>query len=68
MLGLDNAGKTIALYRLIFDQYINTMPTFGFNCERICGDIGKAKAELSWYRCFSSYTRSKRMSFSQIKF
>ncbi len=27
--GLDGAGKTTALYRLKFDQYINTVPTIG---------------------------------------
>ena len=45
MLGLDSAGKTTALYRLKFDQYINTVPTIGFNCERIRGGIGKAKGK-----------------------
>lgn len=45
MLGLDSAGKTTALYRLKFDQYLNTVPTIGFNCERIRGCIGKAKGE-----------------------
>ena len=35
MLGLDGAGKTTLLYRLKFDQYINTVPTIGFNCERV---------------------------------
>lgn len=25
MLGLDSAGKTTALYRLKFDQYVNTV-------------------------------------------
>lgn len=29
MLGLDSAGKTTALYRLKFDQYLNTVPTIG---------------------------------------
>nr|XP_031848976.1 ADP-ribosylation factor-like protein 4A [Nomia melanderi] len=52
MLGLDSAGKTTALYRLKFDQYLNTVPTIGFNCERIRGGIGKAKGKsffiLSW--------------------
>ncbi|XP_046738922.1 ADP-ribosylation factor-like protein 4C [Diprion similis] len=43
MLGLDSAGKTTALYRLKFDQYLNTVPTIGFNCERIRGGSGKAK-------------------------
>jgi ADP-ribosylation factor-like protein 4 len=35
MLGLDSAGKTTALYRLKFEQYINTVPTIGFNCEKV---------------------------------
>ncbi|CAG0907695.1 unnamed protein product [Darwinula stevensoni] len=43
MLGLDSAGKTTALYRLKFDQYMNTVPTIGFNCEKIKGTTGKAK-------------------------
>lgn len=43
MLGLDSAGKTTALYRLKFDQYLNTVPTIGFNCERVRGALGKAK-------------------------
>ena len=28
MLGLDSAGKTTALYRLKFDQYVNTVCSF----------------------------------------
>lgn len=43
MLGLDSAGKTTALYRLKFDQYLNTVPTIGFNCEKVKGTTGKAK-------------------------
>ncbi|KAK2714279.1 ADP-ribosylation factor-like protein 4C [Artemia franciscana] len=43
MLGLDSAGKTTALYRLKFDQYMNTVPTIGFNCEKIKGATGKSK-------------------------
>lgn len=35
MLGLDCSGKTTVLYRLKFGQYINTVPTIGFNCEKI---------------------------------
>lgn len=35
MVGLDSAGKTTALYRLKFGQYISTLPTIGFNCERV---------------------------------
>ena len=37
MLGLDSAGKTTVLYRLKLDQYVNTVPTIGFNCEKIKG-------------------------------
>jgi len=43
MLGLDSAGKTTALYRLKFDQYVNTVPTIGFNCEKVKITAGKAK-------------------------
>ncbi|KAL0270869.1 UNVERIFIED_CONTAM: hypothetical protein PYX00_008141 [Menopon gallinae] len=43
MLGLDSAGKTTALYRLKFDQYLNTVPTIGFNCEKVRGTTGRAK-------------------------
>jgi len=44
MLGLDSAGKTTALYRLKFDQYLNTVPTIGFNCEKVC----VLKIQLHW--------------------
>ena len=43
MIGLDGAGKTTALYRLKFDQYMNTVPTVGFNCERVKGTLGKSR-------------------------
>ncbi|ACY70541.1 ADP-ribosylation factor-like protein 4C isoform X1 [Drosophila virilis] len=43
MLGLDSAGKTTVLYRLKFDQYLNTVPTIGFNCEKVQGTLGKAR-------------------------
>lgn len=43
MLGLDSAGKTTVLYRLKFDQYVNSVPTVGFNCEKVKGTVGKAK-------------------------
>lgn len=54
MLGLDSAGKTTALYRLKFDQYLNTVPTIGFNCERIRGGIGKAKGKIESFLAFLS--------------
>ncbi|KAK4288963.1 hypothetical protein Pmani_038040 [Petrolisthes manimaculis] len=43
MLGLDSAGKSTVLYRLKFDQYLNTVPTIGFNCEKVKGLSGRAK-------------------------
>ncbi|XP_074648563.1 ADP-ribosylation factor-like protein 4C [Tubulanus polymorphus] len=43
MLGLDSAGKSTVLYRMKFDQYTNTVPTIGFNCEKVKGQSGKAK-------------------------
>eukprot|EP00090_Calanus_glacialis_P008865 TRINITY_DN17180_c0_g1_i4.p1 TRINITY_DN17180_c0_g1~~TRINITY_DN17180_c0_g1_i4.p1 ORF type:complete len:476 (-),score=82.53 TRINITY_DN17180_c0_g1_i4:299-1726(-) len=42
MIGLDGAGKTTALYRMKLDQYLNTVPTIGFNCERVAGTIGRS--------------------------
>lgn len=35
MIGLDSAGKTTVLYRMKFNQYMNTAPTIGFNCEKV---------------------------------
>ncbi|XP_071396405.1 ADP-ribosylation factor-like 4ab [Centroberyx affinis] len=35
ILGLDCAGKTTVLYRLRFDEFVNTVPTKGFNAERV---------------------------------
>jgi ADP-ribosylation factor-like protein 4 len=50
MLGLDSAGKTTALYRLKFDQYLNTVPTIGFNCEKVKVRSGRIKGHtfLVW--------------------
>ena len=42
MIGLDGAGKTTALYRMKLDQYLNTVPTIGFNCERVVGTVGRS--------------------------
>nr|BAE23489.1 unnamed protein product [Mus musculus] len=35
ILGLDCAGKTTVLYRLQFNEFVNTVPTQGFNTEKI---------------------------------
>ena len=56
MLGLDGAGKTTALYRLKFDQYLNTVPTIGFNCEKIKGTLGKCKGMVKIYLYFKYFT------------
>ena len=31
------------LYRTKFEQYVNTVPTVGFNCEKVKGQVGKSK-------------------------
>lgn len=41
-LGLDNAGKTTILYHLLNNETIPTIPTIGFNVERL--SIGKNTA------------------------
>ena len=38
MIGLDGSGKTTILYRLKYGQYTNTVPTIGFNCEKVNTD------------------------------
>jgi len=43
MIGLDGAGKTTALYRMKVEQYVHTVPTIGFNCERVRGSLGKSR-------------------------
>lgn len=35
MLGLDGAGKTTILLRLKLGEYLTTVPTIGFNVERV---------------------------------
>ena len=42
MIGLDGAGKTTALYMMKLDQFLNTVPTIGFNCERVKGSVGSS--------------------------
>ncbi|CAL8295652.1 unnamed protein product [Merluccius merluccius] len=40
ILGLDCAGKTTVLYRLRFNEFVNTVPTKGFNSEKIKLSLG----------------------------
>mmetsp|Transcript_21740 Transcript_21740/g.37322 ORF Transcript_21740/g.37322 Transcript_21740/m.37322 type:complete len:152 (-) Transcript_21740:462-917(-) len=35
MVGLDAAGKTTILYRLHLEQQVSTIPTIGFNVEKV---------------------------------
>ncbi len=35
VIGLDNAGKTTLLYKLVLNRYVETIPTVGFNVESI---------------------------------
>merc|ERR1711964_673909 len=44
MLGLDAAGKTTILYRLSFDEQVQTIPMIGFNVETI--NTGKIKSTV----------------------
>lgn len=34
ILGRDGVGKTTALYRMVLDTVVTTIPTIGFNCKR----------------------------------
>ncbi|CAM9330685.1 ADP-ribosylation factor-like protein 4C [Lampetra fluviatilis] len=43
MLGLDSAGKTTVLYRLKFNEFVNTVPTIGFNMEKVRPGSGGAR-------------------------
>ncbi|XP_059142675.1 ADP-ribosylation factor-like protein 4C [Physella acuta] len=43
MVGLEGTGKTTLLYRLKFGQYTSTIPTIGFNCEKVEVQEGKAR-------------------------
>lgn len=63
ILGLDSAGKSTVLYQLKYRQYVNTVPTIGFNCEKMkihgvqfaVWDVGgQDKVRPLW----RSYTRS----------
>uniref|UniRef100_A0A671FAX5 ADP ribosylation factor like GTPase 4A n=1 Tax=Rhinolophus ferrumequinum TaxID=59479 RepID=A0A671FAX5_RHIFE len=35
VIGLDSAGKTSLLYRLKFKEFVQSVPTKGFNTEKI---------------------------------
>ncbi|TSN03415.1 ADP-ribosylation factor-like protein 4A [Bagarius yarrelli] len=43
ILGLDSAGKTTVLYRLQFNEFVNTVPTRGFNTEKVKVALGHSR-------------------------
>jgi len=58
MLGLDAAGKTTVLYKLKLGEFVQTLPTIGFNVETVkyknlrfdCWDAGgQAKFRRLWH-------------------
>ncbi|XP_066956780.1 ADP-ribosylation factor-like protein 4C [Macrobrachium rosenbergii] len=63
LVGLDSSGKTTALFRLRYGQYVNAVPTVGFNMERVRAggaqwliwDVGGAERVRPLWR---SYTRA----------
>lgn len=49
ILGLDCAGKTTVLYRLRFNEFVNTVPTKGFNTEKIKVSLGCSRRTASFH-------------------
>nr|XP_033775272.1 ADP-ribosylation factor-like protein 4D [Geotrypetes seraphini] len=43
VIGLDCAGKTSLLYRLKFKEFVNSVPTKGFNMEKIKVPVGNSR-------------------------
>ena len=63
MLGLDAAGKTTILYKMKYNETVNTIPTIGFNVETVkfknvefkCWDIGgQDKLRKLWCHYFDN--------------
>lgn len=44
VIGLDSAGKTSLLYRLKLKEFVETIPTKGFNTEKIKVAVGASRA------------------------
>lgn len=49
ILGLDSAGKTTILYRLRFHEFVNTLPTKGFNTEKIRVTLAAGRQTASFH-------------------
>ncbi|CAD7677480.1 unnamed protein product [Nyctereutes procyonoides] len=54
--GLDCARKTTVLYRLQFNEFVNAVPTKGFNTEKIKVTLGNSKTK-KLRPLWKSYTR-----------
>lgn len=50
VIGLDSAGKTSLLYRLKLTEFVETIPTKGFNMERIKVSTGSSKANSTTFQ------------------
>lgn len=49
ILGLDCAGKTTVLYRLRFNEFVNTVPTKGFNAEKMKLSLGSSRRSAAFH-------------------
>lgn len=67
ILGLDSAGKSTVLYRLKFNQYVDNVPTVGFNLEKIRSPAGRSKGTVFqvWDVGGQDKTRSLWKSYSR---
>ncbi|XP_022620652.1 ADP-ribosylation factor-like protein 4D [Seriola dumerili] len=50
VIGLDSAGKTSLLYRLKLQEFVETIPTKGFNMERIKVAMGNIKTNTTTFQ------------------
>ncbi|XP_068193880.1 ADP-ribosylation factor-like protein 4D [Antennarius striatus] len=50
VIGLDSAGKTSLLYRLKLQEFVEAIPTKGFNMERIKVNIGNSKTTITTFQ------------------
>ncbi|KAM7386191.1 hypothetical protein PAMA_009028 [Pampus argenteus] len=50
VIGLDSAGKTSLLYRLKLREFVETIPTKGFNMEKIKVPMGTSKTNTTAFQ------------------
>ncbi|XP_061911157.1 ADP-ribosylation factor-like protein 4D [Entelurus aequoreus] len=48
VVGLDSAGKTSLLYRLKLKEFVETIPTKGFNTEKVAVGVSRAVTFQVW--------------------